>query len=217
MRLLGRRHRQEPGPEPGPLVVRPDSPALTGATAAQLASEVRAVAGQVVLDLSDIREWDSEGVAVVVELSEASGRVHVQGFAEATGRMLGVADVGVPDPRAAAATVPAPGPGPGPAQELTRLRATVVFRPPHGRSLAQRVEALVDEVSRTPDAEVLVVDLADIDRLGPPAVDAIAFASSLAAVRGVRLFVVNAAPADVDALRAVGLSAQTWVSPTPYD
>lgn len=201
-----RRHEQgdETAQDPG-VVVRPDSDALTGDVAARLAAQVAAIGeGEVVIDVSDIVELDSAGVAALADLVEApTGRVHIRGLPEATERMLGVGTVVEPPVE----------PGPDPHEELTRLQATAVYRPGSLQGLAHRLEALVEELP--PEVEVAVVDLADVPALDAEAVDAVAFGSSSAALRGMRMLLVNVSPEDVETLRRAGLSEQTWVAPPP--
>jgi anti-anti-sigma regulatory factor len=213
MRFFRRGRGPAPTPEADPVVIRPQATSLTGLTAARLVSDVAAAGGQdVVVDLSGIDGWDSEGAATIAELAEGPRPVRLLGFAEATGRMFGVTERPIgPDPADAADSAGAA----DAAERLTRLRATVVYRPATGADLVRRLEAIVADSGA--EITVVVVDLADLSALEPADVDVIAFASSLAAVRHVRLLVVNVPPDDIDGLRGAGLSDQTWVSPPPLD
>ena len=157
----------------------------------------------VIIDLSEIREWDSDGAAALVALAESSDRVRITGFAEATQRMLGVGD---PQP----ASLPPPATD---APAVVRLRATAVYRPRTSDELAARLEAIIGDLER--DVTTFVLDLAGLPELNTAAVEATAFGSSLAAVRGVRVMVVNVPGDELDSLRRAGLSAQTWLAPPP--
>lgn len=157
----------------------------------------------VVIDLSEIREWDSDGAAALVALAETSDRVRITGFAEATQRMLGVGELDLASP-------PEPG---SDAPAVVRLRATAVYRPRTADELSGRLEAIIADLEA--DATTFVLDLAGLPELDAAAIEATAFGSSLAAVRGVRVMVVNVPGDELEALRRAGLSAQTWVAPPP--
>jgi anti-anti-sigma regulatory factor len=182
---------------------------LTRDTAALLVARVNKVAedNRVVVDLTEIPAFDSDGAAALVGLQESLGpeRLTILGFRQATARLVG-ADV---DDRAEIAA---------PAGEwaLRRLHAIAVVQA-KGEAAASTDglepllhSALAEEVS------IVVVDLRNA-RLTPGGIDAIAFASSAAAVRGQELLVVNVDGAMGARLRSVGLSASTYVAPQPFE
>jgi anti-anti-sigma regulatory factor len=75
------------------------------------------------------------------------------------------------------------------------------------------LEDAVTSATADTAAAIIVVDLLGVDALPPAAVDAIAFASSTAALHGQELLVVNVSASTAEALRLVGLSATTFVAP----
>ena len=182
---------------------------VTRETAAMLVAKVSKVAAdnRVVVDLTAIPAFDSDGAAALVGLQESLGsdRVTLLGFRQAAARLVGadIADrdeIRVPQGEWA----------------LRRLHAIAVIQtkddaPASTDALEPLLHsALAEEVG------IVVVDLrnAMLTRAG---VDAIAFASSAAALRGQELLVVNVDGAASDELRTAGLSATTYVAPEPLD
>lgn len=192
---------------PQPVVFAVTEP-VTRETAAGLASRVDRLAANapVVIDLTGIPSFDSDGAAVLVGLQESYGeeRLTIVGLRQATARLVGSDDV-QPDagtPPAAATWV------------VRRLRAIAVVqtdddRPATPDGLEAAVTSALDE-----QVGIVVVDLrnAALTRSG---LQAIAFASSQAAVRGQELLVVNVDDDTAEQLRHTGLSATTYLAPAP--
>jgi len=198
-----------------PLVLAITEP-VTRETAPALVARVNRVAAgnRVVVDLSAIPDFDSDGAAALVGLQESLGpeRLTILGFRQATARLVG-AELGTdidPDP--------APVPPVNPAQGewvLRRLHAIAVIQADSGPVSTDGLEPLL-HAAMADEAGIVVVDLrhAELTRSG---IDVIAFASSSAALRGQELLVVNVDAATGDELRRAGLSATTYVAPQPID
>ena len=166
-----------------------------------------AYSNRVVIDLTAIPEFDSDGAAAIVGLQESygPGRVTVVGLRQATARIVGIDDV-------ALATAPAPRAGSG--WVIRKLRAiSVVQAVDEGQVTTDDLEPVLD-TALAASTGIVVVDLrgAQLTRAG---LQAIAFASSSAALNGQELLVVNVDAATSDKLRHVGLSATTYVAPEP--
>src|SRR4051794_9261146 len=213
------RARSTPGATPAaesqtqdPLILAITEP-VTRETAAGLVARVSRVAASspVVVDLTGIPDFDSEGAAALVGLQESLGpdRVTILGFRSATARLVG-ADVDTdgdemperPEPRGEWA--------------LRRLRAiSVIQTKGDGPVSTDGLEPLL-HTALGEDVGIVVVDLrnAELTRGG---IDVLAFASSSAALRGQELLVVNVDSATGEQLRRAGLSATTYVAPEPID
>lgn len=191
-----------------PLVLAVTEP-VTRESAPSLVARVEreATAGRVLLDLTAIPAFDSDGAAALVRLQDTYGadRVGIVGLRQAVARLVGSTD----ETHRSDAPVPSP-------WVLRRLRAIAVVQttgdePATTEGLTDVLRAAMEE-----NVGIVVVDLRDTE-LTAAGVDAIAFASSQAAVHGQELLVVNAAADAVDRLRRVGLSATTYVAPEPLD
>src|SRR3954452_23657235 len=191
--------RREDAPTPVVLAV---TEALTGAAAERLTGEVERLDPRtpVVIDLTAIPSFDSEGTASLVGLQERRGSDHVTivGLRQAAARLTGAA----------------------PARTETATDAGwTVRRPPnlgvcqaHGGASADVLDSpLADAVEQ--DVPFLVCDLGGLD-LTDPGAAALASASGAAAARGQELLVVNVSADDVSRLRLLGLSATTYVAPS---
>ena len=192
-----------------PLVLTVTDP-VTRATAAELVARVDRIAStdRVVIDLTAIPDFDTEGASALVGLQESYGpqRVTIVGLRQATARLVGVDEIA--DVQASAQRVEA-------GWVVRRLRAISVVQVAGGRpSTTDDLEPLLDEALAT-GASIVVVDLrgAEITR---PGMQAIAFASSTAAVNGQELLVVNVDASTGERLRRAGLSATTFVAPEPF-
>jgi anti-anti-sigma regulatory factor len=181
---------------------------LTGETAADLVNQVRVAAdsSRVVIDLTGIAAFDSDGAAAIAGLQEQLGaeRLTVVGFRQAAARLLGSDDTLVSAPPTQATSS---------AWVVRRMRAIAVVQSPEQ---APALEGFEDAITAALDEEVgiVVIDLRGV-RLPRSAVQAVAFASSTAAVRGQELLVVNVEHETVDRLRRQGMSATTYVAPEP--
>lgn len=193
-----------------PVVMAVTSP-LNQQTARELAAEVERVTDDapVVIDLTGIPSFDSEGTAALLRLQESSrsGRLSIVGLRQATARLLG--DVEADDE----APISAPGPGDA-GWAVRRLRNLVVVQAASDVASTDALEPpLVEAMQST--AAIVVVDLRGVEELTGRGLEAITFASSTAALRGQELLVVNVDADAADALRTAGLSATTYVAPEP--
>jgi anti-anti-sigma regulatory factor len=181
---------------------------LNRKTALDVAREVDRVSPDdtVVVDLTAIPGFDSEGADSLFALQAARGadRLNIVGLRQATARLVGPLDAEAPSAR------PAPG------WALRRLRNLVVVQPvdvaePDPTNLGAAVASAATDT----EAAIIVVDLRSVSTLDPAALEAVAFASSTAALRGQELLVVNVTVEIAELLRAAGLSATTFVAPEP--
>jgi anti-anti-sigma regulatory factor len=166
-----------------------------------------ASSSRVVIDLTAIPEFDSDGAAALVGLQEAFGpdRVTVVGLRQATARIVGISDMmlaTVPDPRAESGWV------------IRRMRAISVVQGVDDQPVTTDDLEPVLEAALDTGTGIVVVDLRGA-RLTPVGLQAIAFASSAAAVNGQELLVVNVDAHTGEKLRHVGLSGTTYVAPEP--
>lgn len=203
------RPRVTPAPERQPQVLTITDP-VTRQTASDLVARVDRIASsdRVVIDLTAIPDFDTEGAAALVGLQESygPGRVTIVGLRQATARLVGIDDVAfgqTPEQRDASGWV------------IRRLRAISVVQTIDDRTTTSTddLEPLLDQAMAT-GAGIVVVDLrhAELTRAG---LEAIAFASSRAAVGGQELLVVNVDANTSEKLRNAGLSATTYVAPQP--
>lgn len=195
-------------------VVLPVDDILSRLVADDLTGQVdRLPAGsRVVIDLTAISGFDTDGASVLLDLQDRIGadRLTIVGFRQAAARLIGTDTV--EDPSAP----PAP---PAPPTEhgwvIRRLRNLAVVQLTEGAVLSTDdlepvlTRALAEEVA------IVVVDLRNTVELTPAGLHALTFASSAAAVRGQEMLVVNVDTAAADALRRAGLSATTYVAPEP--
>jgi len=80
---------------------------------------------------------------------------------------------------------------------------------------ADNLSDAVAAASTDTTAAIIVVDLRGLRLLAAEALEAVAFASSSAALRGQELLVVNVSAEVAETLRVAGLSATTYVAPEP--
>ena len=204
MRWRGQRRRDESlAPvDAAPVVLSVTEP-LTEATAERLSGEVAQIDQDtpVVIDLTAIPSFDSDGAAKLVGLQDRLGADHltIVGMRQATARLTGVTQ---------------PAPRPLTAQSgwtVRRLRNLAVVQP---STLGADPDALEFTLSDAIEQDVAIV-VCDLQGtlLSDAGAAALAFASSAAAVRGQELLVVNVANVDIPRLRGLGLSATTYVAP----
>jgi anti-anti-sigma regulatory factor len=198
---------------PDPAVVLPVDHVLSRVVADDLTGQVeRLPAGaRVVIDLTAIAGFDTDGATVLLDLQDRVGaeRLTIVGFRQAAARLVG-SDAVEPAPARAAPKAP---------EEhgwvIRRLRNLAVVQPADGDILSTDdlepvlAHALAEEVA------IVVVDLRHTTELTPAGLHALTFASSTAAVRGQEMLVVNVDTVAADALRRAGLSATTYVAPEP--
>jgi anti-anti-sigma regulatory factor len=188
--------------EPLPAVVLALTEALTGAAAERLSGEIERLhpGTPVVIDLTAIPAFDSEGTASLAGLQERRGSEHVTivGLRQAAARLTGATPAGVDTATEAGWTV-------------RRLRNLAVVQAGPGAS-ADALEAPLAEAVEQ-DVAIVVCDLRGVE-LTDPGAAALAFASGAAAVGGQELLVVNVSADDVGRLRLLGLSATTYVAPS---
>lgn len=182
---------------------------VTRATAADLVARVGRIAGSnpVVIDLTAIPEFDSDGAAAIIGLQESFGsdRVGVVGFRQAAARIIGADDLENADP---------PTDADQSGWVVRRLRAiAVVQADDHRAASTDDLEPAITSAIET-RAGIVVVDLRGIPltRVG---LQTIAFASSTAAVNGQEMLVVNVDGDTGERLRRAGLSRTTYVAPEP--
>jgi anti-anti-sigma regulatory factor len=178
--------------------------ALNKSTAEGLARRVDAlpVTRPVVIDLTGIPAFDSEGADVLLELqaTRQDRQVAIVGLRQATSRLVA--------PPADAPPVEQPG------WEVRRLRNLAVVQPTVADvAAAAGLDAALGGAADDPSTAIIVVDLRGVAELTPEAVQSIAFASSAAAMRGQELLVVNVTAGVSERLRAQGLSATTYLAP----
>ena len=196
-----------------PVVVAVTTP-LTRETALELRRQVELLdpQGEVVIDLTAIPAFDSDGADALFEIqaSHAERRISIVGFRQATARLIGPSTTVPVDDAPAAATRDG--------WVARRLRNLIVVQAEDSATAdAAGLEAALTTAMADLDAAIIVIDLRGVMSLPVAAVEAIAFASSTAALRGQELLVVNVQADGVEALRTAGLSATTFVAPEPFD
>jgi anti-anti-sigma regulatory factor len=197
-------HPAEPGRSVAahvPVVVAVTEP-LTGAAAERLSGEVDRLDPRtpIVIDLTAIPSFDSEGTASLADMQERPGNEHVTivGLRQAAARLTGAAPARRQTATEAGWTV-------------RRLRNLAVVQAEPGTNADTLEVPLADAVEQ--DVAIVVCDLRGVE-LTDPGAAALAFASGAAAVRGQELLVVNVSAPDVGRLRLLGLSATTYVAPS---
>jgi anti-anti-sigma regulatory factor len=182
--------------------------AVTRDSAEDIVARVGRIAAgnRVVIDLTAIPAFDSDGAAALLGLQEQLGadRLTIVGFRQATARLIGTDDV----------TPRLPVEPPGTPWVIRRLRAIAVVqtaddRPATSEGLEPALATAMEEA-----VGIVVVDLRGA-RLTRQGVQTIAFASSAAALHGQELLVVNVDADTGERLRRAGLSATTYVAPEP--
>jgi anti-anti-sigma regulatory factor len=182
---------------------------VTRLTAPDLVAAVDRIASssRVVIDLTAIPEFDSDGAAALIGLQESYGpdRVTIVGLRQATARLVGIDELALahtPEQRA------------GSGWAVRQLRAISVVQAIDGQQCTtDDLEPALDEAIAT-GAGIVVVDLRNA-ALTPVGLQAIAFASSRAALNAQELLVVNVDAISSENLRHAGLSATTYVAPEP--
>lgn len=198
----GRREKSASPSTMTPVVLAVTEP-LTGATAERLSGEVGRLdeGTPVVIDLTAIPSFDSDGAAKLVGLQDRWGADHltIVGLRQATARITGAAQqTSQPTTLASGWTV-------------RRLRNLAVVQASESGADPDALEASLSEAIEQ-DVAIVVCDLRGA-LLSDSGASALAFASSAAAVRGQELLVVNVASTDVGRLRGLGLSSTTYVAP----
>lgn len=180
---------------------------LTRQTVEDLAADIEATDADrpVVIDLAAIRFFDSDGTdrlgALEVEFGQ---RVSIVGLRQATARLM---ELPGSHPAATAADTDM--------LPITRLHSTAVLRGRAGRPVqADALQRSLDDAFAD-DVAIVVVDFRDAPDLQPGAVDVLTFASSRAALGGRELLIVNVSATAAQRLRDAGLSATTYLAPTP--
>ena len=191
-------------------VVMPVDHMLTRVVAADLTGQIERMPAdsRVVIDLTAIAGFDTDGATELLELQDRLGhdRLTIVGFRQAAARLVGTETVDAP---------PAPAPTVEHGWVVRRLRNLAVVQPADGDVLSTDdlepvlTRALAEEVA------IVVVDLRNTTELTPAGLHALTFASSSAAIRGQEMLVVNVDARAAEALRRAGLSATTYVAPEP--
>jgi len=201
-------------------VVLPVDHTLTRVVATDLSGQVERLPSdvRVVIDLTGISGFDTDGATVLLDLQDRIGpeRLTIVGFRQAAARLVGSEVVDAPAaPTSTASTPTAPTPTGEHGWVVRRLRNLAVVQPADGDVLSTDdlepvlTRALAEEVA------IVVVDLRYTTGLTPAGLHALTFASSSAAVRGQEMLVVNVDAPAAEALRHAGLSATTYVAPEP--
>ena len=182
---------------------------VTRETATELVARVDRIAtsSPVVIDLTAIPDFDTDGAAALVGLQESYGpeRVTIVGLRQATARIVGIDDL---------APARAPEQRTGSGWAVRQLHAIAVVQMIDDRQrTTDDLEPLLDQAIAT-GAAIVVVDLRAA-RLTRAGLEAIAFASGTAAVNGQELLVVNVDATMGERLRHAGLSSTTYVAPEP--
>ena len=193
-----------PQPSAEPIVLSLTRP-LTRQTAVDVVDQIDRIAGgiQVILDLTAIPSFDTDGADVLLRLQDDPNRnVSIVGFRQAASRLVATEERAAPSVAESGWCI-------------RRLRNLAVVQPADGELLTtdDLEPTLVDALAL--DAAIVVVDLRNTLGLTPIGLQAIAFASSTAALRGQQLLVVNVTTQAAEMLRGAGLSATTYVSPEP--
>jgi anti-anti-sigma regulatory factor len=155
----------------------------------------------VVLDLTAIPGFDTDGLTELLELRDAAGadRVLIVGLREAVARLVGAFDLAV-EPTAADAG----------ANRLRRMPGvTMVTVDPQTSSgeLRLTLDSAVAE-----DAAIVIVDLAELSTLSADVIDAIAYASSQVAMAGQEMVLLNVSEPASAELRRAALAATTYIA-----
>ena len=185
-----------------PVVLAVTEP-LTSATADRLSGEVGRLGEgtPVVIDLTGIPSFDSDGAAKLVGLQDrlGAGQITIVGLRQATARLTGAAQQTTQPPTLQSGWT------------VRRLRNLAVVQASSSSADPDALEAsLSDAIDQ--DVAIVVCDLRGTV-LSDAGASALAFASSAAALRGQELLVVNVGAGDVGRLRGLGLSATTYVAP----
>ena len=185
-----------------PVVLSVTEP-LTADAAVRLSGQVDRLDPRtpVVIDLTGIPSFDSEGTATLAGLQERHGADHVTivGLRQAAARLTGAAPVQTQTISDRGWTV-------------RRLRnLAVVQSASEEPASADVLEKPLGEAVEQ-DVAIVVCDLRGVE-LTDLGAAALAFASGAAAVRGQELLVVNVGAEDAGRLRRLGLSATTYVAP----
>ena len=192
-------------------VVLPVDHMLTRGVATDLTGQIERLPSdaRVIIDLTGIAGFDTDGATVLLDLQDRVGhdRLTIVGFRQAAARLVG------------SSTVETVEVAPSPPEEhgwvIRRLRNLAVVQPADGDILStddlepMLTRALAEEVA------IVVVDLRNTTELTAAGLQALTFASSAAAVRGQEMLIVNVDTPAADALRRAGLSATTYVAPEP--
>jgi anti-anti-sigma regulatory factor len=208
VRWRRKRTQESSGRERHPLILTVTEP-VTRDTATELIARVDRMASSspVVIDLTAIPDFDSEGAAALVGLQESYGpeRVTIVGMRQAAARLIGFEDL---------MTAHAPAQRDGTGWVVREMRAIAVVQTVDDRArTTDDLEPALEQAIAT-GAAIVVVDLrtAQLTRAG---LQAIAFASSSVALSGQELLVVNVDAKMGERLRHAGLSSTTYVAPEP--
>jgi anti-anti-sigma regulatory factor len=191
-----------------PIVLAVTRP-LTLAVADELSLQASRLASRhrVVIDLTAIPAFDTDGAFALARLQERLGSdvVTVVGMRQAAARLTGIG--AAPDATLDTTLDPVSDQS---GWVIRRLRNLAVVQD-GGGARADDLDAAVN-TALAEEVMIVVLDLREVE-LTRAGVDAVAFASSAAAVRGQELLVVNVDAAAAERLRAAGLSATTYVAP----
>jgi anti-anti-sigma regulatory factor len=178
--------------------------ALTADAVQRLSERIRAVAPErsVVVDVTGVPSFDSDGIAALLAMQEEAGRerVAIVGLRGAAARLLGNAQL----------TVESSDDGTAPGIRVRRLPSLVVVTCTAMPTAGQLQRALENAIDA--DMAIVVADLEPLTILTADLLDVLAFASSRAAMRGQELVLLNLSAGASAALRATSLAATTYLA-----
>ena len=196
-------------------VILPVDHVLTRVVADDLTGQIERMptGAHVVVDLTAISGFDTDGATVLLDLQDRLGaeRLTIVGFRQAAARLIGTDVIEAPP-------APSSPPAAAPTEHgwvIRRLRNLAVVQPADGDVLSTDDLEPVLTRALAADVAIVVVDLRHTTELTAAGLHALTFASSTAAVRGQEMLVVNVDTAAAEALRRAGLSATTYVAPEP--
>jgi len=181
---------------------------LTRRSAKRVTDIVRLLPRQrtVVVDVTAIPGFDSEGVTELMELrdNDRGGRIAIVGMREAAARLVGVSDLAVETAIGDEATG---------YSRIRRMAGVALVTVDAAASAASMREALTAAVAD--DAAIVIVDLAKLPHVDAAMVDALAFASTQVLMAGQEMVLLNVADDAGRRLRHAALAATTYIAPIP--
>jgi anti-anti-sigma regulatory factor len=186
---------------------------LTGPLTQQAVSRLGAlIAGgtpsrTVIVDVSDISDFDSRGTSALLALQELAGadRVVVVGVREAAARLLAIDDL-LPAPAAEATSTDDTSSSGRP-----RLMPGLMMVSPDDAATAEALEATLD-AGLDRGISIVVADIAGYPTMPADVVQALVSAGHKAERRGQELVLVNASPAAATALAGANLGSTTHIA-----
>lgn len=159
----------------------------------------------VIVDVSDISDFDSAGTAALLALQElaGSGRVLVVGVREAAARLLAIEDL-LPTPTPATAAEA------GAAARPQLMPGLMMVTPSEGATAAVLHQTLTAALDR--GISIVVADLGGYPSMVAEALGAVQMAGRRAEHQGQELVLVNVSPTVAAGLAALGLGTTTHIA-----